>query len=146
MNLETTLNKTISINAPASRVWEALTNPALIKLWMEDSNTDIEIISDWVVGSPFIIRGNLHGFSLENKGTVLEFESERVLKYDYLSNLSNYPDKPENYSSIEFRLTQAENSIELTFTQANFVTDVDYKHSKLYWNVTLERMRKVIEG
>jgi uncharacterized protein YndB with AHSA1/START domain len=146
MSLETTLNKTININAPVSKVWETLTTPALIKLWMEDSSTDIEIITDWVVGSPFIIRGNLHGFSLENKGTVLEFEPEKVFKYDYLSNLSNRPDKPENYSSIEFKLTQVENSTELTFTQSNFVTDVDYKHSKLYWNGTLERMRKVLEG
>jgi uncharacterized protein YndB with AHSA1/START domain len=144
--MKTTFSKTINIKAPVSKVWKTLTNPALIKLWMEDSGTDIEIITDWVVGSPFIIRGDLHGFSLENKGNVLHFEPERVFRYDYLSNLSNRPDKPENYSSIEFRLSQAENRTELTFTQTNFVTDADYKHAKLYWNVTLEKMRKVIEG
>jgi uncharacterized protein YndB with AHSA1/START domain len=144
--LETSLSKTINISAPVSKVWETLTNPILIKLWMEDSNTDIEIITDWVVGSSFIIRGNLHGFNLENTGKVLQFDPEKVLKYDYLSNLSNYPDKPENYSAIEFRLEQKENRTELTFTQTNFITEVDYNHAKLYWYATLERMRRVIES
>ncbi|MEK7435178.1 MAG: hypothetical protein AABZ74_18750 [Cyanobacteriota bacterium] len=66
--MEKTLNKNININAHVSKVWENLTSPKLIKLWMEDSNTNIEIINNWIVGNPFIIRGNLHGFNLENKG------------------------------------------------------------------------------
>ncbi|MEK7431847.1 MAG: SRPBCC domain-containing protein [Cyanobacteriota bacterium] len=79
-------------------------------------------------------------------GSILQFETEKILKYDYLSNLSNYEDKPENYSIIEFKLISIENKTELNFSQSNFITEVDYKHSKLYWNVTLEKLKRVIEN
>jgi len=44
---ENKINKTIDINAAVSKVWDALTNPELIKLWMSDS--EISAISDWQV-------------------------------------------------------------------------------------------------
>lgn len=139
-----TASKTVQINAPASKIWDALTSPALINQWMmPDSKMDI--ITDWQVGSPFIIRGNLHGINFENKGTVLQFETEKVLEYNHLSSISRLPDQPESYSDIEFRLTPGENQTSLTLTLNNFPTESIYKHLIFYWNVTLEILKKMIE-
>ena len=140
---ETVASKTITINAPTSKVWEALTNPELMKKWM--SETEIHIITDWKVGSPFTIRGNLHGIKFENKGKVLQFEPEKVLQYTHLSSISRLPDKSENYSSFEFRLAPLENQTTLTLTLGIFPTESIYKHLVFYWNVTLEILKRMVE-
>src|SRR6266498_4554712 len=88
-------NKTISINAPISKVWDTLITPELMKKWM--SETEINIITDWNIGSPILIGGHLHGIKFENKGKVLQFEPEKILQYSHLSSLSRLPDKSENY-------------------------------------------------
>jgi len=60
-----TASKTVHIDAPASKIWDALTRPALMNQWMmPDSKMDI--ITDWQVGSPLIIRGNLHGINFDS--------------------------------------------------------------------------------
>jgi uncharacterized protein YndB with AHSA1/START domain len=135
--------KTVQINASTSQVWDALTNPALMKKWMAE--TEIHILTDWQVGSPIVIRGNLHGINFENKGIVLQFEHEKVLQYNHLSSISRLPDRPENYSAIEFKLTAMENQTALTLTLSNFPTETIYKHLFFYWNVTLEILKKMIE-
>jgi uncharacterized protein YndB with AHSA1/START domain len=81
-------SKTIEIHAPAFKVWEALTNPELMKKWMADRDTELNIITDWIVGSPIIIYGKLHRIKFENTGRVLQFEPEKVLQYNHLSSLS----------------------------------------------------------
>lgn len=135
--------KTIIINARPSKVWNALTDRILIKKWMAE--TELEIITDWKTGSPIIIEGDLHGIYFRNAGTVLEFEPERVLKYNHLSSISELPDKMENYSVIEFRLMPEGDQTSLTLTLSNFPTEIIYKHLAFYWNGTLEVIKKLIE-
>jgi hypothetical protein len=115
-----------------------------MKKWM--SETEIEILTDWKVGNPFIIRGRLHGIKFENMGKVLQFEPEKILQYSHLSSLSRLPDKLENYSILEFRLTSVDTGTALTLTASNFATESIYKHMAFYWNVTLEILKRMIEG
>ena len=138
------IHKTIQINAPASKVWDALTTPALMPRWMMP-DSPIEISTNWQVGSPFTIRGNLHGINFENRGTVLQFEREKTLQYSHLSSSSHLPDVPASYSILTFALSPAENQTALTLTVDNFPTEIIYKHLAFYWNSTLEILRQVIE-
>jgi uncharacterized protein YndB with AHSA1/START domain len=46
------------IDAPPAAVWRTLTNPILMKQWMAEPDLRIEIVTDWKVGSPFIVRGH----------------------------------------------------------------------------------------
>jgi hypothetical protein len=114
-----------------------------MKKWM--SETEIDILTDWKVGNPFVIRGVLHRVKFENKGTVLQFEPEKLLQYSHLSSLSKLPDTPENYSILEFRLASINDQTELAFTASNFPTETIYKHLAFYWNVTLELLKRMIE-
>ncbi|MFN8443062.1 MAG: SRPBCC domain-containing protein [Caldilineaceae bacterium] len=136
-------HKTITIHAPTSKVWAALTEPALMKLWMAES--EIEILTDWRVGAPFIIRGNLHKVKFENRGVVLQFEVERLLKYTHLSSISRLPDQPENHSIFEFQLTSLGEQTSLALTASNFATDPIYRHLAFYWNVALGMLKKLVE-
>jgi uncharacterized protein YndB with AHSA1/START domain len=137
------VNKTIVINAVPSKVWDVLTDPELMKQWM--SETPIDIITDWQVGNPITIGGAWYKTRFENKGTVLQFEPERILQYSHLSSLSRLPDKIESYSIICFKLTPTENQTTLTLTLSNFPTEIIYKHLVFYWNVTLEILKKQVE-
>ena len=137
------VSKTVRINAPTSKVWEALTDPDLMKKWM--SETEIHIFTDWKVGNPFVIRGRLHGINFENWGTVLQFEPENTL-HSHLSSLSRLPDQLENYSILEFRLAPVHPETSLTLTASNFPTESIYKHFAFYWNVTLEILKRLIEA
>ncbi len=138
-----TFTKTIHISAPVSKVWEALTNPELMKRWM--SETEINIHTDWKVGTPMVIRGRLHGINFENRGTVLQFDPGKTLQYSHLSSVSRLPDETESYSLLEFRLVPVENRTTLTLTVSNFPTETIYKQLAFYWNVTLEILKKMIE-
>jgi len=48
------------IDAPPSAVWDALTRPALMAMWMGDRETGVEVETSWVVGAPIIVRGFHH--------------------------------------------------------------------------------------
>jgi uncharacterized protein YndB with AHSA1/START domain len=138
------IDKTITIKAPPDAVWNTLTNPYKIKQWMEEPGMGIEIITDWKVGSPIVIKG-FHHIEFENKGTVLQFETEKVLQYNYLSSLSRLPDMPENYTTVEFRLVPLKNETSLTLTISNFPTEAIYKHVDFYWSTTIEILKTLIE-
>jgi hypothetical protein len=114
-----------------------------MKKWM--SETEIDILTDWAVGNPVVIRGKLHGIRFENQGRVLQFELEKVLRYSHLSSLSRLPDRPENYSVMDFRLTPDEDQTALTLTLSNFPTESIEKHLAFYWNVTLEILKRMME-
>lgn len=108
-------------------------------------DAEIQIFTDWVVGSPMIIRGKMNGKAFENSGTVLQFEPEKTLQYSHLSSISRLPDRPENYSLIEFRIQPTEEQTTLTLTIRQFPTESIYQHLAFYWNVTLEIIKRMIE-
>jgi len=135
--------KTLAINASPSKVWSALTDPALMKQWITDA--EIDIISTWKTGSPIIYRGDLHGISFENKATILQFEAETIFEYTFWSSLSEQPDRAENYSVITFNLTPSGTHTTLAFTQTGFGTEVIYNHFNFYWNTALHLIKKLCE-
>ena len=138
------IDKTIIMEATPSVVWHTLTDPDLMKQWMSEPEIGIEIITDWKVGSPIIIKG-FHHIKFENKGAVLQFEPGKVLRYNYLSSLSRLPDIPENYSIIEFKLAPLEHHTSLTLTISNFPTEIIFKHIDFYWRTTIVLLKKFIE-
>lgn len=140
---EQPLYKTISIHAPASKVWDSLTNPELIPVWMSDA--PVTVTSDWKAGSAITFNGDLHGLAYETKGTILQFEPNVVYEYSFWNSLSQLPDVPEHYALITFRLIPEENGTLLTLTQSNFVTEVNYQHFNFYWNVALALIKKLSE-
>ena len=137
-------SKTVTINAPASQVWQVLTTPELMKKWMMP-DIEINIITDWKVGSPILMHGKMNGKNFVNKGTVLQFEPEKTLQYTHLSSISRLPDRPESYSTMEFDLQPNENQTRLTLRLKNFPTESIYKHLTFYWTVTLEIIKRLVE-
>lgn len=138
------VERTISINAPLSKVWEYLTVPHLMKKWMGEPEMHLEVSTDWVVGNPILIKG-FHHINFENKGTVLQFDPQKVIQYSHLSSVSRLPDIKENYSILTFLLIHNSKQTLLTIKIKNFPTETIYKHLNFYWQGTAVVLKNVIE-
>lgn len=141
MGIDRAVNKSIHISAPATKVWLALTDPDIIKQWLFGTN----VITDWKVGSPILFTGTWQGTEYKDKGTILQFEPEKVFQYDYWSSFSGLPDQIENYTIVTFKLTPTNDGTQLELTQSNFPTEIGYEHSNKNWGGILALMKDIIE-
>jgi len=137
------INKeTIEINAPASKVWDALTKPEIIKQYFFGTNTD----TTWKPGSPVRFYGEWEGKSYEDKGTVLEVDEKKMLKYTYWSSMSGIEDKPENYVTITYTLSGKDGKTILTITQENIPDEKTRAHSSENWKKVMQGLKKLVEA
>ncbi len=131
-----------TIDAPASKVWEAITNPVMIKKYF--FNTDV--ISDWKVGSPILYRGEWQGKPFEDKGEILQVEPEKLLVSTHWSPMSGMPDLPENYHKVTYQLSEKGGKTDVTILQDNNASEEEKAHSEANWRAVLEGMKKLLEG
>jgi len=141
MAIDKILSKSIHINASPAKVWDALTNPDIIKQWLFGTT----VISDWNVGSELLFTGTWQGTEYKDKGTILQFEKEKVFQYNYWSGFSGLPDSIEYYSIITFTLSPVSDGTELHLKQNNFPTETGYEHSDKNWDTVLDLMKKIVE-
>jgi uncharacterized protein YndB with AHSA1/START domain len=142
MNKKFTASATTTINAPASKVWQALVKPEIIKQYLFNT----EVISDWKVGSPIIYKGEWEGKPFEDKGQILEVEPEKILKSTHWSPTSGVPDTPENYHTVTYTLSEKGDTTEVTITQDNNASEEETEHSEKNWRTVLEGMKKLLES
>lgn len=131
----------ITINAPKAAVWEALTNPDLIKQYFFGTNAQ----SDWKAGSPIIFTGEWEGKIYKDKGTIQEVEPGRLLRYNYWSSMSGMEDTPENYANIAYILSEENGKTILTITQDNIPDEKMKEHSAQNWRKVMEGLKKLVE-
>jgi uncharacterized protein YndB with AHSA1/START domain len=132
----------ITIDAPASKVWDALTLPHLIKEYMFGT----EVTTDWQVGSPITYRGIWQGKPYEDKGKVLENEPGKILVSTFWSSLSGLADTPENYKTVRYELSTIGTKTSLTITQDNNSSQDEANHSEQNWRMVLGGIKKLVEG
>ena len=142
MHKKFTARVSTTIHAPASKVWQALVNPEIIKQYLFNT----EVISDWKVGSPILYRGEWEGKPFEDKGEILALEPERLLSSTHWSPLSGVPDRPENYHTVTYTLTDQGESTEVTITQDNNASEEETSHSEKNWQTVLKGMKDLLEG
>ncbi len=129
------------INAPVSTVWEAITKPEIIKQYFFGTDT----ITDWKVGGPIKFKGEWEGKTYEDKGTVLKFEPNKMLQYDYWSSMSGIEDKPENYVRISYIVSGEKNKTTLTISQENIPDEKTKEHSEQNWKKVLNSLKTLLE-
>ncbi len=135
------VSESIEVNATPEKVWEALTNPEIIKEYLFGTET----ITDWKVGSEIIFQGEYKGHKYCDKGIVRENILHQLLSYNYWSGFSGLEDKPENYSLVTYTLSKSSNATKLTWTQKGFATEEGYQHSKSGMEAFLQQIKGIIE-
>ena len=144
-----TVQNTITINAPATKVWDLLTNGEQTKKYMFGCET----VSDWQPGSPLLWRMNYEGKELVPvKGTVLKIVPNQLLRYTVIDPNAAYQDTPENHLNVTYQLVEANGATTLTVTQDGFegAADGDKRYQDVYnngdgWNPILVQIKALAE-
>lgn len=136
------MEKSIELNADISKVWDALTNPAIIRQYFFGT----EAISDWKEGSPLYFKGEWNGKAYMDKGTILKLVPGTLLLYSYWSSFSGAEDVPENYANITYHLTPLKSGTKLTIMQDNIETEELLQHMDQNWGMVMEGLRRVVEA
>jgi len=131
----------ILIGAPATRVWNALTDPEIIKQYLFGTTA----ISDWKVGSRILYRGQGEGKAYEDKGTILEVVPEKRFVSTYWTAFSGLPDQPENYQTVEYDLVPEGAKTKLTVTQSKIPSQQSADQLKNNLEMVLGNLKKLLE-
>ena len=140
----------ITINAPASKVWDALTNPEQTKKYMFGCET----VSDWKKGSSLLWKGSYEGKEMVFvKGDIVDIQPGKFLAYTVIDpNNKTLEDIPENYLTVACSLSEENNQTVLTITQGDYSKVGDgenrYKHTidGGGWQPILEEIKKLVEA
>jgi uncharacterized protein YndB with AHSA1/START domain len=130
-----------TIEAPASVVWAALTDPELIKQYMFGS----EVQTDWKQGSPIVWKGEYEGATYQDKGEILEIEPGKRLKVTHFSPMSGQADVPENYHTVSYDLTESGDTTNVRLSQDGNASDDEAERSRANWEAMLTSLKSVVE-
>ena len=125
------VKNTITINAPASKVWDTLTNPEQTKKYM----FGCEARSDWKPGSPLIWKGTFNGVEMiAVQGKIITIEPFKSLVYTVIDpNNPKIPALPENYLTVTCDFTETNGQTLLEVSQGDYSTVADgadrYQHT-----------------
>jgi uncharacterized protein YndB with AHSA1/START domain len=132
---------TISIKAPAEKVWEAITTPALIEKYLMGT----QVTTDWQQGSAITYEGEYNGKSYHDKGVIKKIEPGKIFQSTYWSSMGGKEDKPENYNLVTYRLSGKDDKTVVTLTQDNVVSEEEKKHVTGNWKAVLKKLKEVVE-
>lgn len=144
MNKNLKVSKSIEINAPVAKVWDALTNADKTKEYL----FSLETVTDWQPGTPIIFKGVYEDEAYEDKGNVIENNGSTLLKYDYWNSFAEMEDVPENYTVVTYTLQPLSDTVTLfTWAQEGFF-DEDWRDEfeMILETQTLEKVKKAAEA
>ncbi|MAZ37074.1 SRPBCC domain-containing protein [Salibacteraceae bacterium] len=142
MNTALKASQSIEINATCESVWDTMTNPEKIKVYLYGTETN----TDWKVGSPIVFQGNYEGHVYNDKGNVLEVKENELLKYNYWSSMSGTEGKIENYFIVTYRIEQlSEGKVKFTWHQEGFPTEEKRKHTESGLCTMIEQIKEIAE-
>ena len=130
------------INAPASRVWEALTDPDQIKEYMFGS----QVKTSWEVGSPITWEGEYEGRPYQDKGEVLTYDEPRELSVTHYSPVGGDEDVPENYHTLVYTLQENDGATQVSLTQDNCADEKQAEQFSANWQQMLDGLKAHVEG
>jgi uncharacterized protein YndB with AHSA1/START domain len=132
---------TVTIDAPAPTVWEALTTPELIKKWFFGVETE----TDWTEGGTITHRGEYQGEAYEDKGTIVRIVPEREIVHTHWSPVSGLPDTPENYQEVTWTLVEENDQTKLTVSEVNLPSKEAKAASDQGWRNALSGLKDLLE-
>jgi uncharacterized protein YndB with AHSA1/START domain len=136
-----TLKTTIIFNASIEKVWDGLTDPAIVKQYF--FGTDLK--SGWQVGGPITFSGEWEGHKYEDGGIIVAINPPKLLKYTYWSSMSGTENKPENYNNITYELSENAGITTLVISQDGVKNQQAMEHSEQNWMMVFAGLKKIIE-
>jgi uncharacterized protein YndB with AHSA1/START domain len=133
--------RSIAIDAPIERVWEAITSPDLIRQWFFGVETE----SDWEVGKALVHRGEWQGKPYVDKGEIVRIEPPTSLVHTHWSDVSGFADRPEHYQEVTWALRARDGGTELTVSERNLPSEEAKAESEKAWTAALTSLKTLLE-
>ena len=144
--MENTIVITTTINTSADKVWDVLTNPDKIELYLFGSRCD----SDWKPGSKanFYILQDERQINIV-KGEVIRNVPGKLLEHTLFPAGADLNDSPENYVVITYELQEHDGETDLTTTQKGYKYVENglerYIDSQKAWKIALPKLKQIAE-
>ena len=133
---------TIVLNASVEKVWNALTQPELVKQWQYGS----DLLTTWKTGSEIRFRNEWDGQVFEQWGTVLEVVPNQKIKYSLFFPRPGLEDKPENYFIMNYVLTEENQKTKLEIIQEDNRPGAVQEEPQGEENPILQGLKALIES
>lgn len=130
------------IKADTATVWAALSDAETVSKAFFGAKVD----TDWQPGSQITFSGEWEGKSYQDKGTVLEVNPARLLRFTHFSPLTGQPDLPENYHTVTFTLAPDDGGTRVTIMQTNAASEQERRHSEENWARVLSSLKLAVES
>ena len=133
----------VSIHAPAERVWEALVTPTIVAQYLHGTTME----ADWRPGGTITWSGEWKGEPYVDRGSVLEYEPPRRLATTHWSPMSGLEDRPENYHHVSYDVEERDGVTTLTLTHGNSPTQTDADAMvENSWKPVLQEIKDLVES
>ena len=142
------VNKTIEINAPASKIWNALTRREYTDQWAHEftGGAEFHIESDWKLGSPVLWTGQ--DGSVIVHGNVTALEPLKFLRFTVFDVRGEKPPVTDE-DGITYELTEQNGKTLLRISQGDFsamAEGVKYRNlSAEIWDRVLPKVKALAE-
>ena len=142
------VEKSIKINAPASRVWDALTRPEFTDQWALEfsGGAEFHIESDWKLGSPVLWKGQ--DGSVIVQGNVTALELNKFLRFTVFDVRGEKPPVTEE-DGITYELTEQNGKTLLRLSQGDFSVMAEgekyHRLSAEVWDRVLPKVKELAE-
>ena len=141
------VNKSIEINAPASKVWRALTDPAFTREWVPEFGVKGTIDSDWTLGSAVIWK-DLDGRTFV-EGSLTGLQPHKFLRFTVFDIRSTERPSVSEEDGITYRLSEEHGKTKLSLSQGDFSVMAEgqkyHKMSAEVWDRILPKVKELAE-
>jgi uncharacterized protein YndB with AHSA1/START domain len=134
------VNVEVEVSASPGQVWQALTDPDLIRQYFFGSTVD----TTWEPGTPITWSGEYDGTSYQDRGEVIEFVPAQRLVVTHFSPMSGQEDAPENYHRLTYQLEADGDRTRLSLEQDNTPPGAE-EQFRTNWETVLGNLKELVE-
>ena len=130
------------IDAPVTKVWQALTTSDIVKEYFFGN----EAISSWNVGDSIVFKGEWEGQEYLGRGIILNRVPFSLFRFSYWSSLSGLENKSDNYQHITYKLFEDEDGRTELITTVDKIPDERMKEKiEIDMDKVLESLKQLVE-
>jgi len=118
-----------------------MTNPEIIKEYLFGTET----ITDWKVGSEIVFQGEYGDKKYRDHGVILENVPLKKISYSYWSSFTGLEDKPENYSTVTYKMDKKGDFTTLTWIQQGFAMEEGQQHAQSGMEAFMAQIKGIAE-
>ncbi|MBI5371837.1 MAG: SRPBCC domain-containing protein [Sphingobacteriales bacterium] len=131
----------LKIKASRQKVWDALTKAELVKRWQYGS----DLLTSWEIGSDIKFSTAWEDKVFEQWGKVLAFKPTAFAQYSLFAPRPGLEDKPENYFTMSYVLTEEDGQTKLEIIQEDHRPNAVQEAPQGEENPVLKALKEVAE-